>query len=181
MRILGLDASSSTIGVAIIDVNNKKIKLYHHEYYKPPKKGHLIERLYTTKQYIIQLLNNYKPDEVAIEEFIPFMKAKSQAATTITLGIFNRTIGLTIYEETKKMPHMLNVNSVRHTLKFGKKAPKKEEIPEVVSKHLGIEFPYYKKINRRTKKEQIMVESYDVADSIAIGLAYIKKFHNDKK
>ena len=40
-------------------------------------------------------------------------------------------------------------------------------MPELVAKHLGITFPY-----RLCKKGKIQVESYDMADGIAVALYY---------
>jgi len=71
-------------------------------------------------------------------------------------------------------PEALNVLKIRHTLKLTKVLPKKEDIPELVSHHLKIPYPWLYKTNRRTKQQQIMEESYDVADSMAVALAWAK-------
>lgn len=174
-RILAIDASTTTIGVSILDHNGTKTKLVHHEYFKPPKKGSIFARLTAVKNYMRSLNEKWKPDTVCIEEIVQFMAGGSTAKTVIPLAVFNRTIGLTWYEMMDKEPIMLNVMKIRHAIKFGKELPSKDDIPEVVARRLGIDFPYYTKINRRTKKEEIRVENGDVADSIAVGLAYILK------
>lgn len=173
-RIIGIDASTKTIGIAILDFDGKKITLFHHEYFKPPKGPNIFQRLVVVKKYITDLYIKYKPDEIAIEEFSQFMGGRSSAKTIIPLAIFNRTVGLTFFELTNKEPHMCNVNSIRAKLKLTKERPSKEDMPELVAKHLNIEFPWYKKIHKKTKKEIIMEESFDVADAIAVGIFYIK-------
>jgi hypothetical protein len=57
--------------------------------------------------------------------------------------------------------------TIRHGLKINKLLPKKEEIPELVAKHLGITFPY-----QLNKKGKIKIENYDMADGIAVALYY---------
>ena len=174
-RILSIDASTTTIGIGVLDHYRTKTKLVHHEYFKPPKKGSIFERLSAVKDYMKKLHLKWKPDVVCIEDIILFMAGGSGAKTIIPLAIVNRTIGLTWYELMGKEPELLSVMKIRHALKFGKELPPKDQIPEVVAKRLGIDFPYYMKANRKTKKEEIMVESYDVADAIAVGLAHIIK------
>lgn len=174
-RIVCFDASTTTIGLSVLEQDTDgKIYLRHHEFYKPPKSDNFLDDLLNTKIFILNFISEHNPDKLIMEEIVQFMKGKSSAKTVIKLAIFNRTIGLSYYEKYNKMPVMLNVLKVRHAIKLNNELPQKEEIPELVAKHLNIEFPYYYKINRRTKEQQVMVESYDVADSIALGLAYFK-------
>lgn len=165
MRIIGLDCSSSVIGYCIIDFINNKPHLKYHGFIKSPKTSNIFDKLIFIKQEITKLMDLYKPDIVALEEIAKFMPGISSANTIITLGVVNRTVGLTIYEKSGKLPELLNVMSIRHGLKFSKELPKKEDMPELVAKHLKIKFPYEFKKNGDIKKE-----NYDVADSIAVGL-----------
>jgi Holliday junction resolvasome RuvABC endonuclease subunit len=174
-RVLSIDASTTTIGIAVLDHVGTKTKLVHHEYFKPSKKGSIFERLTGVKDYMRRLNDTWKPNVVCIEDIIQFMAGGSGAKTIIPLAVINRTIGLTWYEIMGKEPELLPVLRIRHAIKYSKELPPKDQIPEVVAQRLGIDFPYYKKINRRTKKEEICVESYDVADAIAVGLAHIIK------
>lgn len=173
--ILGLDVSTSTIGVGILSYDGYNTKLIHQEYFKPPKaKGNnIFQRLAAIKKYITKIYTTYNPDFVAIEEYIMFMRGASGAKTVIPLAVFNRTIGLTIFELSGKEPEMCNVNSIRAKLKIGKIRPKKEDMPELIEQHLNIKFPSYYKINRKTKKQEIMEESLDVADGISVALYYV--------
>jgi hypothetical protein len=101
------------------------------------------------------------------------MKGSSSANTVIPLAILNMTLRLAI-RDIGITPEALNVLKIRHTLKLTKVLPKKEDIPELVAQHLGIPYPWLYKINRRTKQQQILEESYDVADSIAVALTWAK-------
>jgi Holliday junction resolvasome RuvABC endonuclease subunit len=172
-RVMGLDASTTTIGLAIIDVENtgpgqNKLTLTHLEYYKPPKKGDIITRLSEVRQYICDQVQKFKPDEVALEDIILFMKGHSTAATTSSLAVLNRTVGLAAMNATGKVPHLFNVMRIRHTLKLTPVLPSKEDIPELVAKRLGIDFPY-----QYNKKAKSIVENHDMADAVAVALTFI--------
>lgn len=167
--IIGLDASTSTIGVGVLSYNSKSITLKHREFYKPPSNEiELFERLSQVKQYISGLISKYKPDQVALEDIL-LGKAKFTNIKTLTsLAIFNRVVGLTVYEALGKPPTLLNVLSIRHKLKKTKELPKKEDMPELVSEYLGIPFEYI-----LNKKGKPIEENMDLADGIAVGIAQI--------
>jgi len=180
-KVMGLDASTSTIGLSIIEYDEKNMNLLHYEYYKPPSlsKVNEIERLLEVKNFILDRIKKFSPNEVAIEDFARFMKGRSGASTIIPLAILNRTICLAIYENLNFMPNILNVNTIRAKLKINNERPKKEDMPNVVAYHLNIQFPWIKKINKKNKKEVLIEENYDIADSISCACAHI--FLNRKK
>lgn len=168
-RVLGFDVSSSTIGYSILEIDETtgKIDFIAADYVKPIKKGNIIERVADTRTKIKKIIEVTKPDYIAIEDIIQFMQGKSTAKTIIMLTTFNRMIGLLAYDYLGRSPELYSVMSIRHGLKTGKELPKKEEMPDLVSKHLGITFAYG--VN---KKGNAKVENYDVADGIAVSLYY---------
>jgi Holliday junction resolvasome RuvABC endonuclease subunit len=168
-RVLGFDVSSSCIGYCILDVDEQanKIDFVHANYIKPPKKGNIIERIAKTRQEIQEVIQQYKPDCIGVEEIIQFMKGKSTAKTIIMLTTFNRMTGLVAYDYLTHPPEMFNVMSIRHGLKMDQELPKKEDMPALVSAHLGITFPY-----QLDKKGKVKVESFDMADGVAVALYY---------
>lgn len=178
-RILSLDASTTTVGIAVLDYNDKNIILHYHDFYKPNKEINQLIMLQESKTFVKELIKTFKPDDFAIEEYIKFMKGNSAAATTIPLAIFNRTLCLAAYEEMNKLPEIISVMTIRSKIKFDKKMPmpKKEDVPEIVAKHLNIDFPYRTKL-LKNGKEKVIAENNDIADGIAVGLAFI--FRNRK-
>jgi Holliday junction resolvasome RuvABC endonuclease subunit len=174
MNILCLDASSSTIGIAVLEYDENNCSLIHQEYYKPNKKIELLDMLIEIREYILKKIREYKIDEVTIEDYVKSMRGASNAATIQLLALVNMTIRLSVFDKFGIKTSAYNVLKIRHALKLGKKLPKKEEIPSLVSHHLKIAFPWYYKISRKTKEKEVRVESYDVADAIAVGLAHIK-------
>lgn len=174
MRLIALDASTTTIGIAILDYDTDfNIKLIHYCYFKPDKSKEQLKMVIEARDYIIKLAKLYKVNEFIIEDYVKFMGGGSTASTIIPLAILNSTLRIGALEKLKLEPVALNVLKIRHTIKLGPKPPKKEDVPDVVAKILGIEFPWYETIDKR-KKVKIKPESYDVADAIAVGIAHIK-------
>jgi Holliday junction resolvasome RuvABC endonuclease subunit len=167
--ILGFDVSSTTIGWCSLSICPARnyVKFIKSGYIKPQKKGSIIARLAETRNEVNKVIQTFKPDFIAIEDIISFMKGASTAKTIIMLTTFNRMIGLTAHDYAGKVPELFSVMSIRHGLKTSKDLPKKEDMPELVAKHLGIKFPY--EIN---KKGKVKVESFDMADGVAVALYY---------
>lgn len=168
---LGIDCSTKTIGYTVIETddqyNNPKIVIC--SFIKPPKKGNRFEKIVETQKMIQDILKKYKIDICGIEEIIQFMKGGSGAKTIIALARINTSVGLTCYNYLSHSPLMCNVMAIRHGIKLDKELPKKEEIPALIEKILGINFPYVK-----DKAGEIAEESFDAADSCAVGLYTIK-------
>lgn len=179
-KILGFDVSSTTIGYSVltIDETTKDIKFVSVDYLKPQKKGTVIERVADTRDKIKKIIEDIKPDYIGIEDIIMFIRGKSTANTIITLATFNRMVGLIAYDYLKKMPSFFGVLDIRRGLKLTPDLPAKEDIPELVAKHLGMKFPYQFNKNKKMK-----VENGDMADGMAVALfhAFILTGRSDFK
>lgn len=170
MRIMGLDVSSTTIGLSIVKEEDGKFSLEHTEYYKPSKKNEdIFQTLHETKEWIKERIKTLKPDDVAVEDIAKhFSVGSSSANTVIVLAIFNRTVGLGIYEATGHGPKLWAVRSARALIKpkAYEGELKKEDVPEVLGYLLQTPFPYKYK-----KNGKIADETFDMADSIVIALS----------
>ena len=171
-RILSFDVSSTTTGYCVLEIDGYQIQFVSTNFLKPLKTGSIIERIVDTRDKIQKIIDQVKPDYIAIEDIIQFMAGKSTAQTVIMLTTFNRMIGLCAYDYLKRTPELFNVMTIRHGLKTGKVLPKKEDMPELVAKHLNIAFPYLVSKKKGKGYGKIKVESYDMADSVAVGLYY---------
>lgn len=181
---MSLDASSTTIGISIIDYDDSSINLHHKEYYKPPKKGNLFERLAAVRQFIQDKIDEFNPDDTAMEDIVLFMGSGpkcpvckkptgggSTAKTITTLAVLNRTVGLAIYDKTGKAPYLYNAMRIRHAIKLDKTLPPKEEIPNVVATILGFTFDF--KMRKSKGKLIPSEENFDMADAIACGICHV--------
>lgn len=173
--VLGIDCSSTTIGLCVLKIDdNNNITYDSLSYIKPKKDGNLIERLASTRDKLKDFIEKTKPDEIAIEEIISFLKGKSTAKTIIMLTTFNRMACLLAYDYIKKPPELLNVMSIRHGIKLNKQLPSKEDIPSILENRLNFKFPYIYSTKGKSKNK-IKPESYDMADGGAVALYYALK------
>jgi Holliday junction resolvasome RuvABC endonuclease subunit len=172
-RVLGLDVSSSAIGIAVMDYDDTTATLVYSSYYNPlSNEENIFKRLEAVQVKINSILNEFKPDDVCIEEISQYMGGRSTANTIITLAVFNRTVGMVAYNYLGKPPEMFSVMKIRHGLKESKELPPKEDIPDLVAKKLGINFPWIMSMPKGKRISKKIVENYDVADSIAVALYY---------
>lgn len=173
MRIMSFDISSTTIGWAVLDVINSHISLIDCGFYKPIKKGSIFDRLSCTVTDITALAERFQPTQTGIEDIVQYFPGKSSANTIITLALFNRAIGLAFHQRGIP-PNLCNVMAIRHAIKLSKALPKKEEIPSLVEKHLGVKLPLHLKKDGSPK-----AETNDVADAVAVGLYLARQFINE--
>lgn len=171
--IMGLDASSSTIGLSIIEEQDDGYLIFKHvEHYKPIKKDtHILDTLKWVKEYIVSKLKEFSPDEVIIEEYIKFMKGHSSSDSTISLAVLNRTVCMAVYEYTEKKPYIVNVNTIRAAIKpknYHLPRVPKEDILPLVCQILNIQWDWL-----IGKKGKVLDENYDRSDSIACSLGLI--------
>jgi Holliday junction resolvasome RuvABC endonuclease subunit len=168
--ILAFDVSSTTIGWCALNWDEANdIQFHQAGYIKPVKKGPIIDRIVDTRNQVKKIIDDIKPDFMAVEDIIKFMKGKSSAQTIIMLATYNRMVCLAAHDYLGHAPTLYNVMTIRHGLKTGKDLPKKEDMPALVSRHLGITFPY-EYIAKGKNKGGIKVESYDKADGVAVAL-----------
>jgi hypothetical protein len=168
-RVLGFDISTSCIGWGLLQINeDQSITYLNSGYFNPIKEGNIIKILADTRNKVLEIIKVNEPDYIGIEKLIEFMKGKSSAKTIIALTGVNRMVSLLAYDYLAKPPELLNVLSIRHGIKLTKILPKKEEIPELVAKHLNIVYPY----EYTTRSKKLCVENFDRADGIAVALYY---------
>jgi len=179
--IVGFDISSSTLAYSLLEFNEdtKEIKFILSNYIKPIKDGTIIERLVDTRNKVKAIIEQLRPDEIAIENIILFMKGASSANTITTLTSFNRMIGLLAYDMLNKQPTLISVMSIRSCIKRQAnlpKIPKKEELPNILEQLLNFKFPW-----EYNKKNKIIEENYDKSDAISCAYVYIIKERLNEK
>jgi len=174
--ILGFDVSSESIGYSSLEIDGYNISLKEMSYIKPIKSDNIIFDLADTRDKLKEIIERIKPDYIAIEDIVKFMKGKSTAATITKLASFNRMVGLLSYDYLHFTPNYYNVLSIRHGIKIGKILPKKEQLPELVEKLLGINFSY-----ELSKRGKIIEENYDKCDACCVALKFAFDFTGKTK
>lgn len=192
---LCFDVSSTTIGITSFhfDTESKKLTDIKLSYYKPPHENGELSNLKETYNAILETirckiveLEDDKPN-IVIEEAPMFMTGGGSSAGTIRiLGVYTRIVGLAAFTVTEMEPLYIPVITIRSALrKLADKTDKvqKEEVPNVLETIItklngeSWEFPYIKKEvkGKRKVKKLYEDETYDMADSLAVGIAALFK------
>jgi hypothetical protein len=177
---LGLDISTSVIGISLFDSENKVCSL---EYIKFKKKISLFEKMDDFIEYInnldeaLSLKDNLK--HISIEEPLKKFKGKFSNADTIQkLTFINAMVSGYLYNKFRIEPRYYNVNTARKTvfpsLVIPQSAPNKKYLvwEKVVEKEPQINWKY----SKRTHK--LMQENFDMSDAYIVGLCDIVSREN---
>lgn len=175
---LGLDISTTVVGIALFDNNNKLCNL---EYIKFKPKTNLFQRLDDFVEHFEKLSKainledgDNKLKHISIEEPLKAFKGRFSNAETIQkLTTMNAFISLYLYRKFKIEPRYYNVNTARKTafpeLIIPKSAPNKKYLiwEKVVEKEPQINWTYSKKTHK------LRDENFDMSDAYVVGYADI--------
>jgi hypothetical protein len=127
--ILGLDISTSVVGVAVLD--ERKLILSAH--WDISKADTLFSKAENIGSELWQIRNNYNIEHVFIETALKkFIPGRSRADTIMKLAKFNGIVSWMCYDSFELEPTYINVNSARslYGLSFprGTKGPKRKKM-----------------------------------------------------
>lgn len=127
--ILGLDISTSVVGVAVISNGNLVLSMH----WDISKADTLFSKAEMIGAELWQIRNEYKIENVFIETALKkFIPGKSRADTIMKLAKFNGIVSWICYESFGLEPTYLNVNSARslYGLSFprGTKGPQRKNM-----------------------------------------------------
>jgi crossover junction endodeoxyribonuclease RuvC len=156
MRILGIDPGTISMGYGIIEANEDKITLVSYGALANQARSPIGERLSFLYHAISEIIAQYQPDVVAVEQ--PFMAQNARAALAIgraqaiaILAAANCRIPVHEYTPTQVKQRVTN---------YG--ASSKEQIQEMVKLQLGLaEVP----------------QPSDAADALAVALCHRQEAH----
>lgn len=165
--ILGLDISSTTIGLAVI----RDCEVLLCDYVKPNTKYNEYQQLQLICNLILDKAKEYEVDEVAIEQISEFFGSKSTSKTITKLAKWNAVISYVMFNEGYMINHY-NVISIRNCIrkeyniknKTDIKKLAKEQVPDFLFDLLS-PFKFEWEYNSKGKLKS---ENYDKADSLAV-------------
>ena len=174
--ILGLDASTRTVGISILEQNGRVVQL---NYLKLAKWKTLHEKGDQLRLKIEELKSQYEITEVYIEEYAQkFTYGRSSASTITRLAAWNGITQYICWDVLQVPPQTLNVTRARKIVKIPtqskKKAGKdvKQQVFEWVSGHLKYDWPTkILQSGPRKGMEIVLDESYDMCDAWVIAKA----------
>ncbi len=91
MRILGIDPGFGIVGFGVIDVTQFGTNAVDYGCIKTPKEKRLPERLFIIEQCFEEILDKYKPDEIAIEELFYFKNQTTIIPVAMARGVIVST------------------------------------------------------------------------------------------
>ena len=179
-NVLSFDISSSTIGWSLIEYDEDSYSLKKYGHIKPPRKfDDKLEKLSKTYDMIKDLLNQLKPDEVAVEQYAnKFSRGKSTANTIIVLSTYNEVVKLCCYRELNLIPYSYPAVSIRSRMSkhFNESIKNKDDAFDFVVKKVSNFNTILNRVNNIKK------ECYDEADAICVGLChFISKLQEEEK
>lgn len=163
--ILGLDISTSIIGVCIYD--DRKEKIVKTDHIDLRKVGGLLHKAQVVEDYIDSNLLNQKIDYIFIEEALMFFRRGGSTAKTMSvLQRFNGIVSWLCFKGLKIEPRYVTPISARS--RCGIKVPRGKKAKDVVMEHFidSKEFPI-----EYTRYGNVQKYCYDIADAIVVAKA----------
>lgn len=186
MIVIGLDISTSIVGVAVLDRDENIKEVNHIDLRKIDSKdyGKMADKV---EEYFIDLKNKYAGEEIEIfveEAGKKFRAGTSSAATIFTLARFNGIVCYCAWKTFGKLPIELDVKAARKKIglimpKFAKGTKyeeKKKQIKNTVLDFLMMnkKFTPEEMGFEKTNHGNWQIWSLDRADAIVISLSGIK-------
>ncbi len=174
--ILGLDISTSVIGICLVDGRQTKMDFLNLE-----KKKDIFQKASLFKSKLEEIKKSNEISVVGIEENLQaFRPGLSSAKTILTLARFNGICSYISEEVFGIIPEFVNVNSARKNngVKINRKSDKntKEQILDFVSsKEPSFAWPT-RVLKSGPRKDTVVLlkECYDMADAYIIANSLVK-------
>ena len=103
MRILGIDPGVAIVGFGVVDSEGGTQRMVQYGAINTPANTPLAARLVQIEQDLMELLDQFKPDEVAIEELFFSKNITTGIAVAHARGVILATVekaGIPLYEYT---------------------------------------------------------------------------------
>lgn len=173
MNILGLDISTSTVGLTILDENKNLILI---DYIKPVGDT-LFEKLNSAIEQFDKKLKDFTVDKIYAEQpNMMFSKGLSSAQVLSTILRFNGAFLFTLCKKFNTFPIEIMASSARKSIigigRYPKGVNAKEEVFKWINSNCKL-FTWPLK-NKGRNKGKIIPECYDMADSYIIALYGVK-------
>jgi len=158
MRILGIDPGTITMGYGVIDASGDEATMVDCSALNAPQSSTIGERLNYLHQRLLEIISQYQPDVVAVEQ--PFMSKNVKSTLAVGMAqaialLAAASKGIPTYEYTPTQVKQRVAN-------YG--GSSKEQVQEMVKLQLGL---------------PQVPESSDAADALAVALCHLRETHLD--
>ena len=186
---IGLDISTSIIGVCFLDIDGHLVKLDNINLKKTKS---IFGKAEVVKHRFIEYKNNLKFTnklKISIEEaFQSFSAGFSSAKTLSQLNRFNGIVSYLVYDIFSMEPLYINVNSARKNLQIKidrkSKSSTKEQVFQWVKNNINEEFIWPEKVLKSgPNKGRVKFDEscYDMSDAFVICKALIFNEESNNK
>jgi len=163
--ILGLDLSTSIVGICVVDLGGE-IRL--QDYVDLRKEKTFFDKITCAKERILSVVESGNIEEIWIEQSLQaFRPGFSSAKTLLTLSKFSGIMEWIIFERTGIAPQYIGASSARKTC--GITVSRGEKGKDVVMRFLLDKEPSF--VVEYTTYGNIKKHFYDIADAIVIAKA----------
>lgn len=150
-RILGIDPGTNLMGVGIIEIEGNKIQVLYFDVVKIKQEGDAMLKLKKIFEETLQLIQNYLPDEMAVEapfygNNIQSMLKLGRAQGVVMAAAMYKNIPIAEYAPRK----------VKQSI-TGKGAASKEQVANLLKMQFGID---------------ISEKTLDATDALAVALCH---------
>jgi crossover junction endodeoxyribonuclease RuvC len=158
MRVLGIDPGTITMGYGVIDASGDEATMVDCSALNAPQSSTIGERLNYLHQKLLEIMAQYQPDVVAVEQ--PFMAKNVKSTLAVGMAqaialLAAASKGIPIYEYT---PTQVK----QRVADYG--GSSKEQVQEMVKLQLGL---------------TQLPEPTDAADALAVALCHLREIHLD--
>jgi len=158
MRILGIDPGTITMGYGVIEVRDGEATMVDCGALDTPRSSTIGERLNYLHQRLLEIISQYQPDVVAVEQ--PFMSKNVKSTLAVGMAqaialLAAASKGIPTYEYTPAQVKQRVAN-------YG--GSSKEQVQEMVRLQLGL--PH-------------VPQPSDAADALAVALCHVREIHLD--
>jgi len=164
--ILGLDISTSIVGVCVLDDN----KIVKTDYIDLRKIGGFLHKALAVEEYLQNNIKALNIEHIFIEEALMFFRSGGSTAKTMaTLQRFNGIVSWLCFDKLSIEPQYISPISARS--KCGIKVPRGKKAKEVVMEHF-IESKEFEIVY--TRFGNVQKYCYDIADAVIVARAGVK-------
>jgi crossover junction endodeoxyribonuclease RuvC len=158
MIILGIDPGTATVGIGVIECNGEEVSTLYSGWIETSKDHSPEERLEQIHRQTEELIQEHKPDVVAIERLFFFINYRTAMAVAESIGVIKLAAK---HEQTKILNFApLEIKSVV----AGNGKAKKEDMKKAVKKILGVKAQK----NKKTHFD-------DLCDALAVAICCARK------
>jgi crossover junction endodeoxyribonuclease RuvC len=156
MRILGIDPGTVVMGYGVIESQDSDVSLIKYGVLKTPARSLIGERLSFLYYNLVQIITEYKPDVVAVEQ--PFVAKNAKSAFAVGRA---QAVAILAAANQHLACHEYTPREVKQRVS-GYGASGKEQIQQMVMLQLGL---------------TQLPEPNDAADALAVALCHIQAAH----